>query len=201
MPVYKNYYEIIGVSPAATLDQIKDALKTQSMKWHPDLNPDPKATQRMQEINEARRILQDPELKADYDRQLQNYQFGTGSQQSYQHSHGWSNSNFNSFTSSGMGDDRIRSIYEASVRQKNNHQLLHICADHTQYVPEFIGLVIMELRKRGFTDENIYAYINRVNYGTRPAAKPVIKTRGIGRWWTILWLLYFLYKIVQYYNG
>ena len=43
------------------------------MKWHPDRNSSPDATERMQLINEAYLILKDDEAKERYDKQYQKF--------------------------------------------------------------------------------------------------------------------------------
>lgn len=67
----KNYYEILGVSKRATREEIKKAYRRLAREWHPDVNPDPQASQRFREINEAYHILSDEEKRREYDRILQ----------------------------------------------------------------------------------------------------------------------------------
>lgn len=51
-------YQVLGVSPGASDDEIKAAYRTLAKKYHPDLNPNsPTAEARMKEINEAYDIL------------------------------------------------------------------------------------------------------------------------------------------------
>lgn len=64
--MFKDYYSILGVTFNATDQEIKQAFRTQAIKWHPDTNQGIDTTSRMQEINEANLILKDPEARARY---------------------------------------------------------------------------------------------------------------------------------------
>lgn len=64
----KDYYKILGVSRAASADEIKKAFRKQAMKYHPDKNKgDKQAEERFKEINEAYAVLSDPEKRKQYD--------------------------------------------------------------------------------------------------------------------------------------
>ncbi|MCS7205183.1 MAG: molecular chaperone DnaJ [Leptospiraceae bacterium] len=65
----KDYYEILGVSRNATLDEIKSAYRKLALKYHPDRNrDDPSAEEKFKEITEAYEVLSDPEKRAIYDK-------------------------------------------------------------------------------------------------------------------------------------
>ncbi len=64
----RTHYEILGVSADASLKEIRDAYRQKAREFHPDLNPDPNAVERMQEINEAYEVLRDKEKRAAYNR-------------------------------------------------------------------------------------------------------------------------------------
>jgi molecular chaperone DnaJ len=63
----KDYYEILGVPKDATQAQIRDAYRRLVLKHHPDVNKDPKAQAKMQELNEAYAVLNDEQKRAQYD--------------------------------------------------------------------------------------------------------------------------------------
>lgn len=69
---YKNYYDILGISVKASLDEITVAKNELAKKYHPDVNLQKgiDTTEKMQEILEAYRILSDPATRSDYDRQI-----------------------------------------------------------------------------------------------------------------------------------
>ncbi|MDX1883867.1 DnaJ C-terminal domain-containing protein [Mycolicibacterium sp. 120270] len=63
----RDYYEALGVSRDATPEQIQQAFRSLARKFHPDVNKDPSAEDRFKEINEAYRVLSDPETRKRYD--------------------------------------------------------------------------------------------------------------------------------------
>ncbi|MDB6121987.1 MAG: cbpA [Pedosphaera sp.] len=64
----KDYYVILGVSRKATPKQIKTAYRALCKKYHPDVNPNQEANNKIQEVNEAYDVLSDPKSKELYDR-------------------------------------------------------------------------------------------------------------------------------------
>ncbi len=76
----KDYYELLGVSRDAAEVEIKKAFRQLAMKYHPDRNPDNKASEeKFKEINEAYSCLIDPQKKANYDR----FGYAEGAAQGY----------------------------------------------------------------------------------------------------------------------
>jgi molecular chaperone DnaJ len=65
----RDYYEILGVTKAATQEEIKKAYKKLALANHPDRNPgDQEAVARFKEAAEAYEILSDDDTRARYDR-------------------------------------------------------------------------------------------------------------------------------------
>src|SRR2546430_8753061 len=68
MPDHPDYYETLQVSPRAAPFVIDAAYKNLAHKYHPDVNPNSDAHQRMAELNRAMEVLRDPGRRAEYDR-------------------------------------------------------------------------------------------------------------------------------------
>ncbi len=63
----KNYYEILGVEPSATLPEIRKAYRRLAMQHHPDKNTgNANAAAHFTEIKEAYEVLTDPTKKEYY---------------------------------------------------------------------------------------------------------------------------------------
>ena len=66
-----DLYAVLGVSPSATQQQVKDAFYTLSLKYHPDVNKDnPDAHQKFTALTEAYSILGQYEQRKKYDKGL-----------------------------------------------------------------------------------------------------------------------------------
>ena len=65
--MFKDYYQILEISQQASLSEIKQAYRSASKKWHPDLNLGKDTTQIMQDINEAYAILKEETKRMRYD--------------------------------------------------------------------------------------------------------------------------------------
>jgi molecular chaperone DnaJ len=64
----RDYYEVLGLSKGASLEEIKKAYKKLAKQYHPDLNPDSKtAEENFKEINAAYEVLSDENARARYD--------------------------------------------------------------------------------------------------------------------------------------
>src|SRR5436305_213246 len=66
-PQYKDYYKTLGVPRTVTDKEIKSAYRRLARQYHPDVNKDPKATDRFKLINEAYEVLSDPKKRSKYD--------------------------------------------------------------------------------------------------------------------------------------
>lgn len=63
----RDYYEVLGLNRSASKEEIKQAYRQLAMKWHPDRNPAPDATDRFKEIAEAYAVLSDDTKRHAYD--------------------------------------------------------------------------------------------------------------------------------------
>jgi len=64
----RDYYEILGVARNTDQEEVKKAYRQLARKYHPDINREDGAKEKLQEINNAYEVLSDPEKRARYDR-------------------------------------------------------------------------------------------------------------------------------------
>ncbi|MEW6716188.1 MAG: VWA domain-containing protein [Chloroflexota bacterium] len=62
-----NYYARLGVPRDATLEEIKEAFRDIARQLHPDVSPDPNATELFIKVQEAYKVLSTPQKRAAYD--------------------------------------------------------------------------------------------------------------------------------------
>ncbi len=62
----RTYYDVLGLPFGASAEQIRQRYRELARLYHPDVSQEPDALRRMQEINEAYRILSDPQLRLAY---------------------------------------------------------------------------------------------------------------------------------------
>ena len=79
--MFKDYYQVLGIAPSASYQEVKAAYRALSLKWHPDRNPNVEVTSVMQDINEAYSILGNEERRKRYDREYSKFRSETKEKQ------------------------------------------------------------------------------------------------------------------------
>jgi DnaJ-class molecular chaperone len=137
----RNYYEILGVDKDATQEQIKKAYRELALKYHPDRNRSPDATQKTQEINEAYAVLINEDSRKMYDR--------VGSE------------NFFDFSFNPESDPEYAKMYERYSRAKKRAENLRKQAENTEKMFECSNNILETLTRMivlGKIDQAFFNY-------------------------------------------
>ena len=68
MGIENNHYQLLDISPSASMEEIKEAYLKLAFRYHPDRNQmSLTANKIMEKINEAYATLSDPIKRRDYD--------------------------------------------------------------------------------------------------------------------------------------
>lgn len=63
----RDYYEVLGVSKTASLQEIKTAYRRLAKKYHPDVSSEANAQAKFKEVSEAYQVLSDSQKRQQYD--------------------------------------------------------------------------------------------------------------------------------------
>lgn len=106
----RDYYEILGLTKSASVDEIKSAYRKLAMKYHPDRNKEPGSEDKFKEAKEAYEVLSDAEKRSIYD------QVGHSEQNPFAHRKSGSSSSWN-FDPADLGN--MNNIFEELFKQHN----------------------------------------------------------------------------------
>lgn len=177
-----NYYQILGVAPNASEEEIKKAFRKQIIKIHPDHNKAPDAHLRTIELTEAYEILNNPKTRAAYDKVL-NKQRSASQQEEERFKQAQQSAKEEAYAKSQWSAEEIlASVYEA-VKEAGTTVMVGNAKDVSvgDYIRSgFIGLLLVIaiiLSFTGFATIPAFLLIGLIFKGVRRGEDSI----GIGR--------------------
>ena len=105
---YIDYYKVLGIAKNATADEIKKAYRKLARKYHPDVNPGDKESERkFKELNEANEVLSHVENRKKYHQYGENWKHGEQYEQAQQQQRSQqsrSGANYGGFSEGDFGE-------------------------------------------------------------------------------------------------
>ena len=136
MQLQRNFYEILGVPPTATKEEIKKKYRELARKFHPDLVEDKALGQKVfSQVNQAYRVLGDADRRAQYDATLDTGQNRAPSGPGRSVSSNYTVMPGSPSGSNGVSDaDRMSAAQSSAARQAGmNGQAAQAPNPHTSY--------------------------------------------------------------------
>jgi curved DNA-binding protein len=100
---FVDYYNVLGVKRDASQEDIQRAYRTAARTYHPDMNKEPEAQKKFQEVQEAYEVLKEPERRKRYDQLGADYKPG----QEFRPPQGWGGNGRGRSAGAGSGGFRV----------------------------------------------------------------------------------------------
>ncbi|MCF8461783.1 MAG: J domain-containing protein [Flavobacteriales bacterium] len=111
-----DYYKTLGIAKTATEAEIKKAYRKMARKYHPDVNPNDKASEeKFKEVSEANEVLSNPANRKKYDKHGENWKHADDieRQQQQQRQYAGQQQQSRQQSGGGYGDEGYSDFFES----------------------------------------------------------------------------------------